>query len=72
MTARKLPTNPLPCGCRVYGIVDDAASLHVVHCPMHAAAGDVAAVLIDVKLWLVIGSVIYPRVCAAIDKTMGR
>ena len=50
---RKLPRNPLPCGCGAKGIPDLACDvtflrykdIHVVHCPMHAAASDLYAAL---------------------------
>lgn len=53
---RKPPPNPLSCGCAVYGVHDleravetgyslevPWKSLHVRHCPKHAAAGDLLA-----------------------------
>lgn len=42
-----LPPNPLPCGCRVqlYRIDVEPLAGYVVHCPLHAAAGEMTAIL---------------------------
>ena len=53
MAKKKYPPNPLPCGCGAKGIPDldcmgtriEYRDVHVVHCPLHAAAPDMLKAL---------------------------